>query len=157
MLRLKDEAAWEAMTRERNTRFERADQPTKADACAVPRTSHDAASSGPITLPWPPSGNTAVRHAKGVHYLRPEVLAYRDSVAALCARFKPVTGAYRLHVHLSPPDARARDMDNALKSLNDALVKAGYIESDAMSHMRMLVVTCDSERQGRAVVLAEAI
>lgn len=103
---------------------------------------------GPLTLPWPPTGNSAVRHAQGVHYLRPEVIAYRDSVAALCAKRAPVRGRYRLHVHMSPPDARARDIDNALKSLLDALVKAGYMQSDSMTYMRELLVTVDDDRLG---------
>jgi Holliday junction resolvase RusA-like endonuclease len=47
---------------------------------------------------------------------------------------------------MSPPDARARDMDNALKTLNDALVKCGFLPSDAMTHMRELWVTVDDKR-----------
>ena len=110
---------------------------------------------GPLTLPWPPTGNSAVRHAtQGVHYLRPEVVAYRDSVAALCASRRPVMGRYRLHVHMSPPDARARDIDNALKSLFDALVKAGYMQSDSMTYMRELLVTVDDDRLNHVRVLA---
>lgn len=109
---------------------------------------------GPITLPWPPSGNSAVRHAMGAHYLQPVVIAYRDSVAALCARFKPIAGQYRLHVHLSPPDARRRDADNALKSLLDAIVKAGYVQDDSLAYMRELLVTTDDERRGVTIVRA---
>lgn len=110
--------------------------------------------SDSLTLPWPPTGNSAVRHAQGVHYLRPEVIAYRDSVAALCAKRAPVRGRYRLHVHMSPPDARARDIDNALKSLFDALVKAGYMQSDSMTYMRELLVTVDDDRLNHVRVLA---
>jgi len=139
--------------------------PESSDACAgaqvtlsrgvTPvRTRPDGArtigpiASGPLTLPWPPTGNSAVRHAQGVHYLRPEVIAYRDSVAALCAHRARVKGRYRLHVHMSPPDARARDMDNTLKTLNDALVRCQYVESDAMTYMRELLVTVDDDRLG---------
>lgn len=131
------------------------DQRTKADGVA--RVSPDSrvaadASSPPLTLPWPPSGNSAVRHAQGVHYLRPEVIAYRDSVAHLCAGRLPTIGKYRLHVHLSPPDARRRDADNALKSLLDALVKAGYLIDDSLTYMRELLVTVDDERLGHVRV-----
>lgn len=108
----------------------------------------------PATLPWPPTGNTAVRHAKGGHYLRPEVVTYRATVAAILARAKPVSGAYELHVELSPPDRRARDIDNALKSLLDACVKAGWLPSDAMSHMRRLTVTVADSYLGYASVRA---
>ena len=40
---------------------------------------------GPLTLPWPPTGNHAVKHGNGNHYMRPEVRAYRAAVAAICA------------------------------------------------------------------------
>lgn len=120
-------------------------------------TTPTAAAGAPLTVPWPPSGNHAVKHANGAHYLRPEVIAYRDSVADLCAHHTPTAGRYRLHVHLSPPDARTRDIDNALKSLFDALVKGGYLHSDSMTFMRELVVTVDDERRGRAIVRAVPI
>ena len=98
-----------------------------------------------LTLPWPPTGNTSVRHGNGGHYLTQDVRDYRAAVAAICREYAPVKGRYRLHVHLSPPDKRRRDCDNAIKSLLDALVKAGYIQDDAMSHMRELVVTVSDD------------
>lgn len=110
--------------------------------------------SGTLTLPWPPSGNSAVRHGNGSHYLRAEVIAYRDSVAALCFGKAGVKGKYKLHVHLSPPDARKRDADNAIKSLLDAIVKAGYVEDDSLQFMVELLVTTDEERRGCAAVRA---
>lgn len=101
-----------------------------------------------IILPWPPTGNTAVRHGNGAHYLRPEVTAYRLRVASILAPVPPIAGAYELEVELSPPDKRARDIDNALKSLLDACVKSGWLPSDAMSHMRRLLVTVLSDYRG---------
>lgn len=113
---------------------------------------------GALVLPWPPSGNHAVKHTTaGAHYLRPEVAQYRRHVAALCVRLKPVVGRYRLHVHLSPPDARQRDMDNALKTINDALVRCGWLCDDSMVYMRELHVTVDDARQGSAIVRAEVL
>jgi len=146
------------------------DQRTKADAASAPnpervggrpgtgigpgdvRHNDSRAASPPITLPWPPSGNSAVRHAQGSHYLRPEILTYRAIVADLCARYAPILGRYRLHVHMSPPDARRRDADNALKSLLDALVKAGYLADDSLTYMRELLVTVDDDRLGHVRV-----
>lgn len=110
--------------------------------------------TGPVHLAWPPTGNHAVKHAQGGHYLTREVIAYRDGVADACARHAPIAGRYCLHVHLSPPDKRARDIDNCLKSLFDALVKAEYLPSDSMQYMRELRVTVDDERRGRVTVSA---
>ena len=98
-----------------------------------------------LTLPWPPTGNTSVRHGNGGHYLTQDVRDYRAAVAAICREYAPVKGRYRLHVHLSPPDKRRRDADNACKQLLDALVLAGYVQDDAMAYMRELVVTVSDE------------
>lgn len=114
--------------------------------------SEEVRDKGPLILPWPPSGNTAVRHANGKHYVTPEVLDYRETVKELCAPYEPVKGRYRLHVHLSPPDFRRRDADNVLKVLLDALVKAGYLADDSLNYMRELAVTTDDDRKGRVRV-----
>ena len=108
----------------------------------------------PLTLPWPPSGNTAVRHAKGVHYLRPEVTTYRQAIAAILGRSEPVVGRYELVIELSPPDARRRDIDNALKSLLDACVKCGWLPDDSMAYMRRLTVTVKDDRRGEVSIYA---
>ena len=108
--------------------------------------------AGLLVLPWPPTGNHAVKHANGAHYLTPEVARYRRHVAALCYGARMVTGRYALHVHLSPPDARARDMDNAIKSIGDALVRAGWLPDDSMAYMRELHVTVDDARNASATV-----
>jgi Holliday junction resolvase RusA-like endonuclease len=65
-----------------------------------------------------------------------------------------IAGRYRLHVHLSPPDARKRDADNALKTILDALVKGGYLIDDSLTYMRELLVTTDDERLGHVRVEA---
>lgn len=110
--------------------------------------------TGPLHLAWPPSGNHSVQHAQGGHHLTRETIAYRQGVADACARHAPIAGRYCLRVHLSPPDKRARDIDNALKNLFDALVKARYLPSDSMQFMRELRVTVDDERRGRVTVVA---
>lgn len=107
---------------------------------------------GPLTLPWPPSGNHAVRHTAEAHYVRQDVIAYRDSVAGLLHGRPRVIGRYRLHVHLSPPDARERDIDNCLKSLFDAMVRCEFLPTDSMTHMRELLITVDDARSNHVRV-----
>jgi crossover junction endodeoxyribonuclease RusA len=107
-----------------------------------------ASSAAPIVLPWAPTGNTAVRHAGGAHYLRPEVIEYRKTVAAILCRHERIRGPYTLEVELSPPDARRRDADNALKSILDAAVKCGWLPDDSMTYMRELHVYVKSDRRG---------
>lgn len=110
-----------------------------------------------ITLPWPPSGNTAVRHAKNVHYIRDEVVTYRQSVAVLLGRSEPVSGTYELHLELSPPDKRRRDVDNVLKTLLDSLVLCGWLPDDSMKYMKRLSVIVKDDCRGEVIAQVKAV
>lgn len=80
------------------------------------------------------SGNNAVRHAPGRHRLRKEALAYRAVVAnqirraGLSLRF---TGPLRVDFQLIAPTMAARDADNAMKTIKDALTKAEFWVDDS--------------------------
>ena len=91
-----------------------------------------------LTLPFPPTLNTYWRHVaiKG----SPRTLIsdkgrrYRETVARICmAAGRPSVGTARLRVSIEacPPDRRARDLDNILKSLLDALGHAGIYADDS--------------------------
>ena len=147
--RLKGDVELAQLTRSMRMRQDEA----KAKARIVP-----TGGSAVIVLPWPPTGNSAVRHtAAGGHYLRPEVRRYRAQVASICAGMPRIDTRYRLNVHFSPPDARRRDMDNALKSLLDALVRAGWLPDDSMTYMRELHTTTDDARNGCVIVSATGV
>lgn len=133
------------------------DQRSGPPATPPRETLPQAVPAAPITLPWPPSGNSAVRHANGAHYIKPEVAQYRLHVAALCRNLPPIAGRYILHVHLSPPDARARDADNAIKVLGDALVRCGYLPDDSLAYMREMHITTDDARNSAAIVRVEEL
>lgn len=110
-----------------------------------------------LVLPWPPTGNTAVRHVNGIHYLRKEVREYRRTVCGRVAGFTPIPrGRYVLHLWLSPPDRRVRDADNAIKTVLDALVRARFLPDDRIEFMRELHVVADGYR-GEVRVLAVPI
>ena len=92
-----------------------------------------------LTLPWPPSVNAYYRHIvmKGIPrtLVSAEGRAYRAEVAArvLIARAaKRLNTRLALRIEAWPPDRRARDLDNILKSLLDALTQAGVIEDDSL-------------------------
>lgn len=92
-----------------------------------------------LTLPWPPSVNTYYRHIvlKGSPrtLISSEGRGYRAEVAArvLIARAaKRLNTRIALEIEVYPPDRRARDLDNILKSLLDALVQAGVMEDDSL-------------------------
>lgn len=90
-----------------------------------------------MTLPWPPSVNTYWRHPltgrfAGMHLISEKGRAYRKNIQQLCmvARIKPKEGRLKVTILASPPDRRARDLDNVLKGLLDALTHGGAWHDD---------------------------
>jgi crossover junction endodeoxyribonuclease RusA len=88
-----------------------------------------------IRLPYPPvSGNRMSRAGRGRHYTPPVVRDYRDRVAAevrsLGLRCQ-LPGPLRVEYTVAPPDRRARDADNVIKMVNDALTLAGFWLDDS--------------------------
>lgn len=86
-----------------------------------------------LSLPWPPTGNHAVRHGRFGHYATKEAKAYRTITAALCRPHrpkKPLAGQIKVLAIFFPPDRRRRDMDNVWKTLSDALTLAGIWKDD---------------------------
>jgi len=88
-----------------------------------------------LTLPWPPTVNTYWRNVYGKTMLSRKGRAYRRTAIAEIVRQKAVKGfSGRVSVAIAayPPDLRARDLDNILKPLLDALHHAGVIEDDSL-------------------------
>lgn len=93
-----------------------------------------------ISLPWPPSVNTYWRSITrgalaGRVLLSERGRDYRLQVArAVQSQRVPVrllTGKLSVAIHALPPDRRARDLDNLLKGVLDALTFSGVIRDDA--------------------------
>ncbi|MCB5226218.1 RusA family crossover junction endodeoxyribonuclease [Alishewanella sp. 16-MA] len=98
-----------------------------------------------LTLPYPPSVNSYWRSVRVGHTTKVLVsLPGRKFQAAVkeavligrCA--KQYAGRLVVDVYLYPADARKRDIDNCLKSLLDALGKAGvYIDDSQIDVLRV--------------------
>ena len=94
-----------------------------------------------FALPWPEAtGNHAVRHTRtGGHYKTPKAKAYEAVVAQIVAAMglgnllgqQPLGGPLAVSWLLSPPDRRARDLDNLRKVVADALTNAGFWADDS--------------------------
>jgi len=89
-----------------------------------------------IRLPWPPSVNTYWRNANGRTYVSRRGKEFRAEATEAIHRQlgKPPTLDERLSVHieLSPPCRRKRDIDNHAKGVPDALTQAGLIADDEL-------------------------
>lgn len=88
-----------------------------------------------LDLPYPPSVNTYWRHPSsgplaGRHLISGKGRVYRAMIESICALKPGVEGRIEVEILAYPPDRRVRDLDNILKSLLDALVHAGIIQSD---------------------------
>ena len=82
-----------------------------------------------LELRWPPTGNHATKHTRSGHYKTREAALYRshvrNEVYLLELACLPLVGPLEVSWLLSPPDRRARDVDNVRKELADALTLAG--------------------------------
>lgn len=106
-----------------------------------------------MQLPWPPSGNHQHGRAKtGRTYLTAATKYYRRDVGWL-AKCVDTFGTRRIALHITvyPPDARRRDLDNLIKSAQDALQHAGVFKDD--SQIDDLHVTRGVVRKGNAYMV----
>ncbi len=93
-----------------------------------------------ITLPYPPTANNLYANYRGRRLLSKKGRAYHRDVAILVIaenttryhkRPKPLTGSLEVHMFVTCPDRRRRDLDNVQKVVWDALGKAGVYGDDS--------------------------
>lgn len=89
-----------------------------------------------LILPWAPSVNSYYLKTKTHVRISPKGQNFRDDVAEALAQqapgvFLPQDQKLFVEITLHVPDKRKRDLDNYLKSLFDALTKAGLWDDDS--------------------------
>ena len=108
-----------------------------------------------LNLPWPPTVNSYYKTARSGHkYLDKSVRAYREQVEEAIHEQVPgltLDEPLFLDVHLHPPDARKRDLDNYMKGLLDALTIARLWEDDSL--IDQLHIYRGNKATGGAVVI----
>jgi crossover junction endodeoxyribonuclease RusA len=110
-------------------------------------------------LPYPPSVNQYWRRFRGRMVLSKAAQAYRKAVAAAVlehwgySRRKPIAAGVAIRLTVHPPDRRRRDLDNVLKAVLDAVVKAGIMEDDSqVERLSLAWGTVDPTSGGRVVM-----
>ena len=135
----------------------RSEQTTSSDAIpqGEPRIPRQKGSKMHIDLPYPPSANRYVRHAKGRHFRSAATEAYRTHViAAIFGQYRrppKLKGRLAVEIDLTMPDRKRRDIDNTLKVLLDALENAGAYENDEQIDL-LTVRRCGVRKPGATSV-----
>lgn len=93
-----------------------------------------------LTLPWPPTANRRLVPAKRRWVTAPEYRAWQERAAiAILKQWQPkyrgtpwiADGELEIRIDARYPDRRRRDLDNCIKPVLDALVRAGIIVDDS--------------------------
>ncbi|MGU5819483.1 RusA family crossover junction endodeoxyribonuclease [Aeromonas caviae] len=122
------------------------------------------ADSWTVTLPWPPSTNRIWRNVavsgKPRTLLSQEGRVYRKAAADACLLAKlagkQISDRLALRLVVQAPDRRARDLDNTVKAVQDALTHAGVWLDDSQID-RLLVERGPVVKGGMVSVTVEVM
>lgn len=114
-----------------------------------------------LTLPWPPTTNTAYTVARGRKVKTKAARAYAEGVAWACASQLPpipkswtASTRFRVSIIASPPDHRRRDLANTEKLAIDAIF--AWLELDDSQIDQLHIDRGDVRRGGQLFVTIEA-
>lgn len=105
-----------------------------------------------LSLPYPPTINTYWRRVGARTLISKRGRQYRAEVGAIAKNgSQRLTGRLRVHIEVSPPDKRKRDIDNLPKALLDALTHAGvWVDDSQIDDLR--IMRCEVSKPGKALV-----
>jgi len=85
-----------------------------------------------LTIPFPPSANSYIRHSRGGHFPTKKAREFRTAVAEIVAAMgiKPLATRLQVTMRVFPPSRQKRDLDNSIKPALDALQHAGCFPDD---------------------------
>lgn len=86
-----------------------------------------------LVIPLPPTVNHAYGSSGHRRYLKPAGVAFRQEVALAVrlAKLTKLEGRLWLSMRVYPRDRRTSDLDNRIKSAQDALMHAGLFDDDS--------------------------
>lgn len=107
-----------------------------------------------LSLPFPPSVNHYWGQFGKQRFIGKKGKEFRLAVAEACLEeeVQALEGPLSIHITLFPPDRRARDIDNVIKPLLDAMEHAGCFENDNQI-TELHIMRKDAQKGGSCVVL----
>lgn len=99
-----------------------------------------------VVLPFPPSLNNAFSQASnGRRFATRAYTSWCNAAVLLMrsAKLASAAGPVAISIRIRPPDNRRRDIDNLVKPILDALVKAGVIADDHAGIVRSIDAAWD--------------
>lgn len=109
-----------------------------------------------VNLPYPPSANRLWRAVRGRQIKSAEYRAWLVEAQAAITQARicaSMPGAYHLEIHATRPDWRARDLDNLIKPLGDAIAAAGLVINDSKAVSIFAVWSPDPPVKGGAITV----
>ncbi len=112
-----------------------------------------------LTLPYPPTVNTNLRHVGPRVLISKHGRQYRTEVCKQLRtkRIQPIEGDLIVDITINPPDRRRRDVDNVLKALLDSLQSAGVFEDDSQIVRLTIEKHEPLPKDGKATVRIQAL
>jgi crossover junction endodeoxyribonuclease RusA len=120
----------------------------------MPESNETATRLNELTLPYPPSLNTAYRVYRNRIILSKIARKYVDKVKESVSEqntAEKLTGRLDVTYFVYPPDKRKRDIANTEKLVSDCLTKSGVWNDDSQID-KLLIVRCQSDYPGRIEV-----
>lgn len=107
-----------------------------------------------LSLPFPPSVNHYWGQFGKQRFIGKKGKEFRLAVAEACLEeeVQALEGPLSIHITLFPPDKRARDIDNVIKPLLDAMEHAGCFENDNQI-TELHIMRKEVQKGGSCVVL----
>lgn len=109
-----------------------------------------------LSLPFPPSANRLWRAVRGRQIKSAEYRAWlleaQAAITAACIGGS-MPGQYHMQIFATRPDLRARDIDNLIKPLGDAIAAAGLVLNDSKAASVYAAWTPSKPLKGGAITV----
>ena len=109
-----------------------------------------------VDLPYPPSANRLWRAVRGRQIKSAEYRSWlleAQAAITLARVVGSMPGGYHLAILATRPDRRARDIDNLIKPISDAIAAAGLVLNDSAAESVFAIWKPSEPLKGGAITV----